>query len=199
MIATPEPDALREASYFVERLAEERMPLAGLILNRVHAAGISQLSAARSVAAAETLETMIPNEGAAPASSPRDPVMAAGLAAAALRLHAERMNLGQRERRVAGSFVSAHPAVPVIEIPALPEDVHDLAGLRRIGGCFGHAGSRAEAGGLSGWSGFGRRCCRPRLTSKPLRICRTAMPAGSRARDEFVDALALVTVAGRLE
>jgi anion-transporting ArsA/GET3 family ATPase len=29
VIATPEPDALREASYFVERLDEERMPLAG--------------------------------------------------------------------------------------------------------------------------------------------------------------------------
>src|SRR6204780_1377476 len=40
VIATPEPDALREASYFVERLAEERMPLAGLILNRVHSAGV---------------------------------------------------------------------------------------------------------------------------------------------------------------
>jgi anion-transporting ArsA/GET3 family ATPase len=141
VIATPEPDALREASYFVERLAEERMPLAGLILNRVHAAGVSQLSAARSVAAAETLETMVPNEGAATASSAHDPAAAAaGLTAAALRLHAERMNLGLRERRVAGSFMSAHPAVPVIEIPALPEDVHDLAGLRRIGGCFGHTG-----------------------------------------------------------
>src|SRR5450432_1607169 len=33
VIAVPEPDALREASYFVERLAEERMPLDGLILN----------------------------------------------------------------------------------------------------------------------------------------------------------------------
>jgi anion-transporting ArsA/GET3 family ATPase len=141
VIATPEPDALREASYFVERLAEERMPLAGLILNRVHAAGASQLSAARSVAAAETLETMIPNGGAATASSARYPATAAaGLTAAALRLHAERMNLGQRERRVAGSFMSTHPAVPVIEIPALPEDVHDLAGLRRIGEYFGHAG-----------------------------------------------------------
>src|SRR5580693_7408595 len=32
VIAAPEPDALREASYFVERLAEEGMPLAGLIL-----------------------------------------------------------------------------------------------------------------------------------------------------------------------
>src|SRR5689334_23808247 len=54
VIATPEPDALREASYFVERLDEERMPLAGLILNRVHSltgseAGGTRLSAARSL------------------------------------------------------------------------------------------------------------------------------------------------------
>src|SRR5689334_21160514 len=35
VVAAPEPDALREASYFVERLAQERMPLAGLLLNRV--------------------------------------------------------------------------------------------------------------------------------------------------------------------
>ena len=36
VVAAPEPDALREASYFVERLAAEQMPLAGLVLNRVH-------------------------------------------------------------------------------------------------------------------------------------------------------------------
>jgi anion-transporting ArsA/GET3 family ATPase len=135
VIATPEPDALREASYFVERLAEERMPLAGLILNRVHSlvesgAGIVGLSAARSLAAAETLEAM-PNEGVATASS-----ASYSVTAAALRLHAERMNLGERERRVAGSFMSTHPAVPVIEVPALPEDVHDLTGLRRVGEAF---------------------------------------------------------------
>ena len=135
VIATPEPDALREASYFVERLDEERMPLAGLILNRVHSlvesgAGIIPLSAARSLAAAETLEA-IQNEGTPTAASASYPVTAA-----ALRLHAERMNLGERERRVAGSFISTHPAVPVVEIPALPEDVHDLAGLRRVGEAF---------------------------------------------------------------
>ncbi len=141
VIAIPEPDALREASYFVERLDEERMPLAGLILNRVHApvengptenrAGVSRLSAARSLAAAETLEAASPNGGGTSGT----PGYAA--AAAALRLHAERMNLGERERRVAGSFTSAHPAVPVIEVPDLPEDVHDLAGLRRVGSAFG--------------------------------------------------------------
>jgi anion-transporting ArsA/GET3 family ATPase len=156
VIAMPEPDALREASYFVERLAEERMPLAGLILNRVHGpissgpassspvssspvssgpvsseAGARGLSAARSLAAAETLEAASQNGGGGSGSP-------SGYAAtaAALRLHAERMNLGERERRVAGSFTSAHPAVPVIEVPALPEDVHDLDGLRRVGEAF---------------------------------------------------------------
>ena len=34
VVAAPEPDALREAAYFVERLREERMPLAGLVVNR---------------------------------------------------------------------------------------------------------------------------------------------------------------------
>ena len=56
VVAAPEPDALREASYFVERLDVERMPLAGLILNRVHASPAARLSAARSLAAAETLD-----------------------------------------------------------------------------------------------------------------------------------------------
>jgi anion-transporting ArsA/GET3 family ATPase len=141
VIAMPEPDALREASYFVERLGEERMPLAGLILNRVHTpassgadssgAGSSRLSAARALAAAETLEAASQHEAGVPEAPP-----GYAATAAALRLHAERMNLGTRERRVAGSFISTHPAVPVIEVPALPEDVHDLTGLRRVGEAF---------------------------------------------------------------
>ena len=140
VVAAPEPDALREASYFVERLDEERMPLAGLILNRVHRAP-GGLSAPRSLAAAETLEAALNGSGAVPGGSAasaggshgsdgRSPVDA--VAAAALRLHAARMSLGEREQRVAGTFTSAYPAVPVAEVAALPEDVHDLAGLRKI-------------------------------------------------------------------
>ncbi|MFD3566636.1 ArsA family ATPase [Streptomyces sp. NPDC058667] len=56
VVATPERDALREAAYFVERLAAEKMPLAGLVLNRVHGSGASRLSAERARAAAENLE-----------------------------------------------------------------------------------------------------------------------------------------------
>jgi anion-transporting ArsA/GET3 family ATPase len=119
VVAAPEPDALREASYFVERLAAERMPLAGLIVNRVHPSPAGSLSAARSLAAAETLDNS------------RHP-----LAVAVLRLHAEGMQLQARERRLAEHFTSVHPAVPVAEIPAQPEDVHDLAGLRVIGDCL---------------------------------------------------------------
>jgi anion-transporting ArsA/GET3 family ATPase len=120
VVAAPEPDALREASYFVERLADEGMPLAGLILNRVHGFPAARLSAARSLAAAETLEASGGHQ----------------LAAAALRLHAERMQRAAAEQRLAEHFTSAHPHIPVAEIPAQPEDVHDLAGLRLIGKSF---------------------------------------------------------------
>ncbi|CAM5476671.1 ArsA family ATPase [Streptomyces tanashiensis] len=56
VVATPERDALREAAYFVERLAAEEMPLAGLVLNRVHGSGAARLSAERARAAAENLD-----------------------------------------------------------------------------------------------------------------------------------------------
>ncbi|TVL92216.1 ArsA family ATPase [Streptomyces sp. SAJ15] len=55
VVAAPERDALREAAYFVERLAADRMPLAGLVLNRVHGSGAAELSAERALAAAEML------------------------------------------------------------------------------------------------------------------------------------------------
>ncbi|MGH3274468.1 MAG: ArsA family ATPase [Streptosporangiaceae bacterium] len=121
VVAAPEPDALREASYFVERLEQERMPLAGLLLNRVQRSPAARLSAARSQAAAETLQ--------AADSHP--------LAAAALRLHAERMLQVSAQQRLAEHFTAAHPIVPVAEIPAQAQDVHDLDGLRDIGQAFG--------------------------------------------------------------
>ena len=117
VVATPERDAMREASYFVERLAEERMPLAGLVVNRVHVPPASALSAARSAAAAEDLRARGEHE----------------LTAAVLRLHAGRMQLAAREEREQDRFGAAHPRVPIVQVPAMPEDVHDLEGLHRIG------------------------------------------------------------------
>ena len=142
VIAAPEPDALREASYFVERLAQEGMPLAGLILNRVHGSPAARLSAARSLAAAETLQAAdqgSPEHGSSDRGSSHHGSSdngAHGLTIAALRLHAERMQLTAAERRVSEHFTTAHPNVPVAEVPDLADDVHDLAGLRAVGDSF---------------------------------------------------------------
>jgi len=117
VVAVPEEDALREASYFVERLRDERMPLGGLVLNRVTMPAAAGLSAERSQVAAEVL-----------ASQGEHPSIAA-----LLRLHADQMVEAERERRLAGRFHAAHGGVASTAVPALPTDVHDLEGLRTIG------------------------------------------------------------------
>jgi anion-transporting ArsA/GET3 family ATPase len=117
VVAAPERDALREASYFVDRLAAEQMPLAGLVVNRVHRSAAEALSAERSLAAAEVLEQRGGN----------------ALTPAVLRLHAERVSLAARERRLQSRFTGAHPRVPVVEVAAFASDVNDLDGLRRVG------------------------------------------------------------------
>ena len=58
------------------------------------------------------------------------------------------MQLATRERRLAEHFIAAHPSVPMAEIPARPEDVHDLASLRAIGRSL--AGEEPAAQ-LAGW------------------------------------------------
>jgi anion-transporting ArsA/GET3 family ATPase len=122
VVAAPEPDALREASYFVERLSAEHMPLAGLVVNRVRRSEIDNppLSAARAEAAADAL-----------AATPQD--SATALAEAALRVHAETASAAQHDLRLVKRFSTAHPDVATVAVRALPADVHDLDGLRRIG------------------------------------------------------------------
>jgi len=124
VVAAPERDALREAAYFVERLAAEAMPLTGLVLNRVHPSLAPGLSGERSLALAESL--------ADAADSP--------LTVAVLRLHAERMALAAREQRLKARFTSAHPGVPIVEVAAQARDVHDLEGLRVIGSALAVGG-----------------------------------------------------------
>ncbi|MFI5943902.1 ArsA-related P-loop ATPase [Streptomyces uncialis] len=260
VVAAPERDALREAAYFVERLAAEDMPLAGLVLNRVHVSGAAHLPAERALAAAESLgehltgtgtddhhtgtstddhpagtgaddhrrdpgaddhharaaEPSATRAGAAPGGHPdtdgpaaehldpenladsgivdqtagqaglrstpaspgsptppehhdrprpdspehhddtpaprdthrtkrsADPQGPARLTVGLLRLHAERMQLLDRERRTRDRFTALHPEVAVAEVGALPGDVHDLAGLRDIGDRLAGPGPTGE-------------------------------------------------------
>jgi anion-transporting ArsA/GET3 family ATPase len=126
VVATPEAAALREAAYFVERLTTERMPLAGVVVNRVHRTDEPTLTAERAIAAAETLE----ERGIEPT------------ARATLLVHADRVRMAARERQEIRGFVGTMPRVPVAEIDAMATDVHDLAGLRVIGSEL--AGQRSD-------------------------------------------------------
>ncbi|MCO8274523.1 ArsA family ATPase [Actinoplanes sp. TRM 88003] len=117
LVAAPERDAVREAAYFAERLVAERMPLAGLVLNRMHRSEVPGLSAEASLAAAEALT--------AAGDQP--------LTADALRIHADLVRQTEREQLVAAKFIDAFPAVPTVSVTAQPADVHDVDGLRTIG------------------------------------------------------------------
>jgi anion-transporting ArsA/GET3 family ATPase len=103
VVATPERDSLREASYFVERLAVQPVIL-------------PELSTEAAIAGADRLAEADEHH----------------LTGGMLRLHADRVQNGRRQRRLAESFCSAHPTVPAASVAALAGDVHDLEGLREV-------------------------------------------------------------------
>jgi anion-transporting ArsA/GET3 family ATPase len=118
VVAAPEPAAMREASYFVERLAGEQMPLAGLVVNRVHENPADAVSAVDAESASHQLSSGTPTDQ---------------MTAELLTIHADRMRVDARETRLKKRFSAAHPAVPTVSVAALAGDVHDLDGLRQIG------------------------------------------------------------------
>ena len=124
VVAAPEPDAVREASYFAERLTSERMPLAGLVVNRYHQSSSRSISTADAESGARRLEQ-------------QPDVPAAQATADLLHVHASRTKRAQREKKVVARFTAAHPQVPTVSVPALAGDVHDLDGLREIGDLLG--------------------------------------------------------------
>ena len=115
VVSAAEPDALREASFFVDRLAGENMPLAGLILNRTHPT-LCGLHAEKAEEAADELAAEDPES----------------LAVAVLRIHAERAQTAKREVRLLSRFTGANPHVAIVGVPSLPFDVSDLEALRAI-------------------------------------------------------------------
>jgi anion-transporting ArsA/GET3 family ATPase len=116
VIAAPEPAAVGEAVYFTGRLTEERMPLDGMILNRLTPVA-ADLSAERALGAAAALEE----------ADTDDPV------AAVLRTHADLARRRSAEERVAARYAAACPQVPQRWVPALGVEVVDLDDLRAFG------------------------------------------------------------------
>lgn len=118
VVAAPETDALREASYFVERLSEDSMPLSGMIVNRTSVAMAKGLSPELADGAAERLST-----GRA------DEQLVAGL----LRLHAVSAREHANDMTMIHRFSASHPEVKHVIVPAFGGDISDLEGLRAVG------------------------------------------------------------------
>jgi anion-transporting ArsA/GET3 family ATPase len=115
VVATPEGPALREAAYFAGRLVADRMPLGALVVNRIHrAGGVPEVPAAA-----------------------RAKLKAAGadgrLLADLLELHDGLETLAATEQRRVRDLLETVPNLGVVQVPLLPDDVHDVPGLRRLG------------------------------------------------------------------
>jgi anion-transporting ArsA/GET3 family ATPase len=115
VVSAAEPDALREASFFIDRLSQEHMPLSGLILNRTHPM-LSSLHADKADEASEALVAADPDS----------------VTAAVLRIHSDRAGRSKREIRLLSRFTGANPNVAIVGVPSLPFDVSDLEALRAI-------------------------------------------------------------------
>ena len=120
VVASPEPAALREARYFLQRLAQEGMPTAGLVVNRMSMPPL-------------VLEALDPEAAAAAAAK-----LARGKAdertvAVLLGLHAQRRDSARREQRAISAALHGVDPHALIEVPLLPTDVHDAAALLRLG------------------------------------------------------------------
>ena len=95
VVAAPEPDALREAAYFVERLSEDDMPLAGLVVNR---------------ASPQPQGDALGGRGDGRGGSGCARTTRTSLTAGLLRLHADRVRMVEREARLREPLRGGAPA-----------------------------------------------------------------------------------------
>lgn len=145
VVAAPERDALREAAYFVQRLAAEEMPFAGLVLNRVHGSGATQLSAERALAAAEDLDS------ADDSAEPENPE-----------------STGETAEPAAAENPGTATAENLAEA-RIVDQADGKAGLRNAPGTYGSSESPASGASAPDEGSPPSRTERPARTTPPLR------------------------------
>jgi anion-transporting ArsA/GET3 family ATPase len=121
LVTSPRRESVEEADFFARRLGEVNLAVAALIVNRMHPSfGAGDGVAARAAADA-----------------------AVGTALAALWANlADFREVAASEEAQFGSLAARVAPAPVVHVPVLPSDVHDLAGLAQVAGyIFGGASS----------------------------------------------------------
>jgi anion-transporting ArsA/GET3 family ATPase len=126
LVSSPEPIAVREALFFHHRLVAAAMPFVGFVVNRVHHGSglraelpevLAQLTAQPSVAALGLSGTTLRIVAESLVSSHKNAEVLAA---------ADRAAVGQLANAMNGQGV-------LVEVPLLPEDVHDVDRLVSLG------------------------------------------------------------------
>jgi anion-transporting ArsA/GET3 family ATPase len=108
LVTSPRRDALEEASYFHHRLLDAGLPFAGVVANRVHQA-----------------------------DGPSDPaelveLLGEPLARKVALTYEEERRLARRDRANLDRLRRRLGRKPMIEVPHLHDDIHDIEGLRQM-------------------------------------------------------------------
>jgi anion-transporting ArsA/GET3 family ATPase len=123
LVASPRRDTVEEAAFFAEKLAEAGIPVQALVVNRVH----PRFGEGLPEAAAERATTLAGTE----------------LGSLYANLADFRLVAAREEEHLVGLAEQVAPA-PVVRVPFLRSDVHDLDGLAEVAGhLFGDAGTSA--------------------------------------------------------
>ena len=114
LVTSPRSAAIQEATYFHRRLAEEDLPFAGAIVNRMREAVGSAPGSELEAQLAQLL----------------DPDLARRVAR---NLEQQRI-LAERDARNVARLREGLGRKPILTVPELPTDVHDIAGLEELNG-----------------------------------------------------------------
>lgn len=115
VVTSPEPPPLREAKFFLERLEQEGLHAAGVVVNRIRPEVPQDPSEAALRRAVDELE--------------RDDDPPGPATAAVLRLLGDVRNLAGRQRRDVTAALYGTSVHTLVEVPLLGGDIHDLDGL----------------------------------------------------------------------
>jgi anion-transporting ArsA/GET3 family ATPase len=117
VVTTPETPALREARYFLQRLAQDGMPTAGLVVNRTASALPAELS---------DLVHVVDTPAAAHLAGGSPEQRAA---AALLQLAVDHIAVHRREQQAIAAALHGVDPKALVEVPLMATDVHDVTGL----------------------------------------------------------------------
>ncbi|HEY1958489.1 MAG TPA: ArsA-related P-loop ATPase [Polyangiaceae bacterium] len=121
LVTSPAPMSLREVRYFAERLIEHEMPLGAFVVNRLHVPP-------RGASAPATAE----QAAAAIRAAGLEPVLGEDGGSRVARAHADAFALAALDARNVKVIDEFKSRAPLVSVPELASDVHDLALLAQL-------------------------------------------------------------------